>query len=164
MIDVLGALMGIDIQAGTRPEGSTEIPENVEIPSQDSPTPSSSQKPPPPKQTERAPAPPPTYEDVEMEEDDEEAQAKKAAERAKEAGSVAYKNRDFDEAIKQFDLAWDTWPKNIAYLTNTGGNILFPLFHLHCVQHLFCQPLILRKGIMTNALRHVKRLLKRVDQ
>ncbi len=121
MIDVLGALMGIDIQAGTRPEGSSEIPEGVEIPSEE-PTPSR----PSPKQTERTPAPPPAYEDVEMEDDDEEAQAKKASEAAKEAGSVAYKKREFDEAIKQFDLAWNTWPKNIAYLTNLGGN--FPSY------------------------------------
>jgi stress-induced-phosphoprotein 1 len=56
-----------------------------------------------------------------MEDDDEEAQAKKAAEAAKEAGSLAYKKRDFDEAIKQFDLAWNTWPKNLVFLTNLGG-------------------------------------------
>jgi len=109
--------MGIDIQAGTRPEGSSEIPEGVEVPSKEPPTPSR----PSPNQTERTPAPPPA-DDVEMEDDDEEAQAKKSSEAAKEAGSVAYKNRDFDEAIKQFDLAWNTWPKNIAYLTNLGGN------------------------------------------
>jgi len=53
--------------------------------------------------------------------DDEEAQAKKKAELAKDAGGAAYKKRDFEEAIKQFQLAWDTWPKNIAFLTNQGA-------------------------------------------
>jgi stress-induced-phosphoprotein 1 len=118
MIDVLGALMGIDLQASTRPEGSTEVPEGFDIPSQSPPSS------PPPRSTPSKPAqptPPPPAEDVEMEDDDEEAQVKKTAEAAKEAGSLAYKNRDFDEAIKQFDLAWDTWPKNLTYLTNSGG-------------------------------------------
>lgn len=125
MIDVLGALMGIDLQASTRPEGSTEIPEGVNMPSQSPPSS------PPPKSTSSKPAqpsPPPAAEDVEMEDDDEEAQAKKAAEAAKEAGSQAYKNRDLDEAIKQYDLAWNTWPKNLTYLTNLGGNDVFPFF------------------------------------
>jgi len=54
-------------------------------------------------------------------EDDEDAEAKKKSEIAKEAGAAAYKKRDFDEAIKNFQLAWDTWPKNIAYLTNVAG-------------------------------------------
>ena len=118
MIDVLGALMGIDIQASTRPEGSDEVPETFrKVP----PIPSS---PPPPQTSSSKPqaAPPvPTQEDVEMEEEDEEAQAKKDAVAAKEAGSAAYKKRDFEEAVKQFQLAWDTWPHDLAYLTNLGG-------------------------------------------
>ncbi|KAF9535035.1 hypothetical protein CPB83DRAFT_226514 [Crepidotus variabilis] len=96
MIDVLGALMGIDIQASTRPEGSGDIPGGS---SRDVPTPSS---PPPPKPSSSKPEPtpaPPAEEDVEM--DDEDAKAKKTAEAAKAAGGVAYKQREFDEAIKQ---------------------------------------------------------------
>lgn len=108
--------MGIDVQASTRPEGSTDIPEGVEVPSPTSP----------PKPAQ--PTPPPAAQDVEMEDDDEEAQAKKTAEAAKEAGNLAYKKKDFDEAVKQFDLAWNTWPKNLAYLTNLGGIIFFPKF------------------------------------
>jgi stress-induced-phosphoprotein 1 len=115
MIDVLGALMGIDLQASTRPEGSMDIPTGVDVPPQ---SPSSSS---PSKSTPSKPPHPNPPEDVEMEDDDEEAQEKKAAEAAKDAGNLAYKNRDLDEAIKQFDLAWNTWPKNLAYLTNLGG-------------------------------------------
>ena len=57
-------------------------------------------------------------------EDDDETRAKKEADVAKEAGNVAYKNRNFEEAAKQFQLAWDTWPKNLAYLTNLGGEYI----------------------------------------
>ena len=57
-------------------------------------------------------------------EDDDETRAKKEADVAKEAGNVSYKNRNFEEAAKQFPLAWDTWPKNLAYLTNLGGEYI----------------------------------------
>ena len=63
-----------------------------------------------------------------MEDDDDETRAKKEAEVAKEAGNVAYKNRNFEEAAKQFQLAWDKWPKNVAYLTNLGGEYIIYSF------------------------------------
>ncbi|KAJ3503397.1 hypothetical protein NLJ89_g8453 [Agrocybe chaxingu] len=115
MIDVLGALMGIDIQASTRPEGSDDIPEGVEVPPSSPPKPSSSKPTPAPE-----PTPAPAEEDVEME-DAEEAQAKKIAEAAKAAGAAAYKQRNFDEAIEKFQLAWDTWPKDLTFLTNLAA-------------------------------------------
>nr|GAT46225.1 activator of Hsp70 and Hsp90 chaperones [Mycena chlorophos] len=100
MIDVLGALMGIDMQGFT--------------PSSPPPAASSSKPKPPP-----APAP---TEDVEMVEvDDEEAAAKRDAEAAKKAGGEAYKKRDFGEAATQFSKAWDLWPKDITFLTNLSA-------------------------------------------
>ncbi|KIK65717.1 hypothetical protein GYMLUDRAFT_367460 [Collybiopsis luxurians FD-317 M1] len=83
MIDVLGALMGIDMQGFSRPEA----------------------------------------EDVEMEEviDDDDAKAKKEAEDLKKAGSEAYKKREFDQAAKCFQKAWDVYPKDITFLTNLGA-------------------------------------------
>ncbi|KAJ7499347.1 activator of Hsp70 and Hsp90 chaperone [Mycena latifolia] len=120
MIDVIGALMGIDMQGFSRPEGSEEMPPGVSTsppPSQSSPPPAASSSKPPPE-----PTPPPPAEDVEMTEvDDEEAQAKKEAEAAKKAGNEAYKKREFDEAGKQFSKAWDVWPKDITFLTNLGA-------------------------------------------
>jgi len=121
MIDVLGALMGIDLQASTRPEGSHEFPSSMN----EDPTPPSYSAPPPAStpsssKSKSAPEPIPAEEDIEMG-DDDETRAKKEADIAKEAGNVAYKNRNFEEAAKQFQLAWDTWPKNVAYLTNLGA-------------------------------------------
>ncbi|KAJ6627400.1 activator of Hsp70 and Hsp90 chaperone [Mycena sp. CBHHK59/15] len=120
MIDVIGALMGIDMQGFSRPEGSDELPAGVSPGAQSTPAPaaSTSKPPPPPPAT----AAPPPAEDVDMPEaDDEEALAKKEAEAAKKAGSEAYKKRDFEEAAKQFEKAWDVWPKDITFLTNLGG-------------------------------------------
>ncbi|KAJ7283366.1 activator of Hsp70 and Hsp90 chaperone [Mycena rebaudengoi] len=121
MIDVIGALMGIDMQGFSRPEGSEDLPPGVSTsapPTNSSPSPTASSSRPPQPSTSSAPPP----EDVEMSEaDDEEAAAKKEGEAAKKAGSEAYKKREFDEAAKQFQKAWDAWPKDITYLTNLGA-------------------------------------------
>ena len=125
MIDVLGALMGIDMQGFSRPEGSDDLPPGVipesapkpaSPPPQKSPTPqASSSKSPPPE-------PAKVEEDVEMEdEDDEEVKAKKEAEAEKKLGGEAYKRRDFEAAATHFSKAWDVWPKDITFLTNLGG-------------------------------------------
>lgn len=121
MIEVLGALMGVDMAANTREEGSSDLPEGFkEAPRpasppayQPSPTPSSS------RPTEPAPTPP--KEEEAMEVDGEEVQAKKDALAAKAAGTEAYKKREFDEAIAQFEKAWDLYPKDITFLNNAGG-------------------------------------------
>lgn len=135
MIDVMGVVMGIDMQGFSRPEGSDELPPGLaredQSPSPQRSSPSASSSKPTPK---AAPPPAPEPEDVEMsEEDSEEARLKKEAEDAKKAGSEAYKKRSFDEAATLFQKAWDTWPKDVTYLTNLGGEY----FHL-TVYALFC--------------------------
>ncbi|KAM6495682.1 activator of Hsp70 and Hsp90 chaperone [Amanita muscaria] len=116
MIDVLGALMGIDMHGFARPEGSDEMPPEFR------PNPASPPSTSTPPKPEAKPEPAPATEDIGMEQvDDEEAKAKKEAEEAKKAGSEAYKKKDFDEAIKRFEHAWDAWPKDITFLTNLGA-------------------------------------------
>jgi hypothetical protein len=130
MIDVLGALMGIDMQGFSRPEGSDEVPPGV---------PKSAASPPssPPPSAKRTPSAAAAAassskvhepEDVKMAdadqagaEEDEDAAVKKQAEAEKKLGAEAYKKRDFATAITHFTKAWDTWPKDIAFLTNLAG-------------------------------------------
>jgi tetratricopeptide (TPR) repeat protein len=132
MIDVLGVLMGVDMQGFSREEGSDDLPPGVSKDSMASP-PSS----PPSKPTASTSKPiPPTAtetEDVEMtEEDQEEAAAEKEAEEAKKIGSEAYKKKDFEEAAKNFQKAWDVWPKDVTFLTNLGGmySVISGLYHV----------------------------------
>jgi len=114
MIDALGVLMGIDIQAQTRPEGSNEGFPRGEARPPTPPAASPSKKP--------EPAPAPAKEDVEMEDlDEEEAKAKKEAQDSKKLGSEAYKKRDFETAINHFEKAWELYPKDITFLTNAGA-------------------------------------------
>jgi hypothetical protein len=129
MIDVLGVLMGIDMQGFGRPEGSDELPPGFE---KATPPPSFSNSPPPAPKPSTSSAPPPSSskpkveevveEDVEMEdEDDEDKKAQKEADAEKKLGSEAYKKRDFATAAKHFEKAWDLWPKDITFLSNLGG-------------------------------------------
>jgi stress-induced-phosphoprotein 1 len=53
--------------------------------------------------------------------EDDDAVAKKQSEELKQQGNVAYKARKFDEAIEAYQKAWDTWPKDVTYLTNLSG-------------------------------------------
>lgn len=131
MIDVLGALMGIDMQGFSRPEGSDEVPPGV--PKSATSPPSS----PPPSAnptSSRASASSSKVhepEDVtmaeEVQEEDEDAIVKKEAEAEKKLGADAYKKRDFATAITHFTKAWDTWPKDIAFLTNLAGEAVLIL-------------------------------------
>ena len=123
MIDVLGALMGIDMQGFAREEGSDELPPGVR-PEQVREQPPRASSPPAPApaaaSSSKSPEPPKQEEDVEML-DSEEAEKKKAAEGEKKLGAEAYKARDFDGAIGHFQKAWDIYPKDIAFLTNVAG-------------------------------------------
>ncbi|QRV72649.1 stress-induced-phosphoprotein 1 [Ceratobasidium sp. AG-Ba] len=123
MIQVLGVLMGIDMQGFTRPEGSDEMP-----PGFNRPEPGPSSPPPPPKPASQ-PAPQPK-EDVKMadpepEEEDEDAKeakrVKAEAEAEKKKGAEAYKQRDFAKAQEAFAKAWELSPTDITYLTNLAA-------------------------------------------
>ncbi|KAG9085125.1 Hsp90 cochaperone, partial [Ceratobasidium sp. 392] len=121
MIQVLGVLMGIDMQATTRPEGSNELPPGFGT---SNPGPSS----PPPKPTPQPATQP--KEDVKMadpepEEEDEDAKEAKRikaeAEAEKKKGAEAYKKRDFAAAQEAFAKAWEISPTDITYLTNLAA-------------------------------------------
>lgn len=115
MIDVLGALMGIDMQGFSREEGSDELPPGVtkaDVPPSSPPT----SPPPKPSASSSKTPPAPEPEDVVMEDPE-----KKEAEAVKKVGSEAYKKRDFAQAAKNFEKAWEIWPKDVTFLTNLGA-------------------------------------------
>jgi stress-induced-phosphoprotein 1 len=136
MIQVMGVLMGVDLNAFERPEGSNFDPSNpgASAPppppaasssssskptasssssNESKPTPSSSA--PPPKKSEPTPAPEP------MEVDDEDSKAKAEAEKLKKQGNEVYKARKFEEAVELYEKAWETWPKDVSFLTNLAA-------------------------------------------
>ncbi|CAE6420795.1 unnamed protein product [Rhizoctonia solani] len=123
MISVLGALMGVDLQAGTRPEGSDEMPPGFSSPPPTSqPGPSSPPPKPaasePPKPKAREPEPEPEPED---EESKEKKRLKTEADAEKAKGAAAYKAKDFEAAEQAFSKAWEISPTDVTYLTNLAA-------------------------------------------
>lgn len=119
LIEVMGVLLGIDLQMGGAPgagESASAAREAEEdVPMTDA-RPSSR---PPPQETKKAPEPEPEPEP----EDEEAIAAKKAKEEAdaeKKLGTDNYKKRKFDEAIVHYSKAWDLH-KDITYLTNLSA-------------------------------------------
>jgi stress-induced-phosphoprotein 1 len=160
MIDVLGALMGIDMQGFSRPEGSDEAPPGMPTSAASPPSsPPPSARPPPSSAASSSKV----HEDVKMAEaeEDEDAAVRKKAEAEKKLGADAYKKRDFATAITHFTKAWDTWPKDIAFLTNLAGEAVLVLFGDAVtnvrVGLIFAQRRTLSKVNMTSPLKHVKR-------
>ena len=123
MIDVLGALMGIDMQGFAREEGSDELPPGYTKAEPEPEVKPASPPPQPAASSSSKPQEPPKTEDVEMAEpeDEEEAKARKEAEAEKKLGAEAYKAKKLDEAAAHFQKAWDIWPKDITFLTNLAG-------------------------------------------
>lgn len=120
-LQVLGVLMGVDMQmgmpgeAGPTGSGSKEEPEE-EMPDLKRPEPEPAKKAPEP-QPEPQPEPEP------MDEDDEsiaKRKAKEEADKEKALGTAEYKKRNFDAAIEHYSKAWDTH-KDITYLNNLGA-------------------------------------------
>ncbi|KAK4462985.1 putative heat shock protein [Cladorrhinum samala] len=112
-IQVLGVLMGVDMsmaEPGSVPEGTTRVETEEDIP-----MPDASKKP----EAKKAPEPEPEPE-VEDEEALEKRKAKEAADKEKQLGTENYKKRNFDEAIKHYQAAWDLH-KDITYLNNLGA-------------------------------------------
>jgi stress-induced-phosphoprotein 1 len=96
------------------PGGSgSKVEEEEDVAMPDAPT---ARKPEP---TKKAPSPEPEPEE-EDEEEAEKKKAKEAAEKEKALGTASYKKRDFDEAIKHYQAAWDLH-KDITYLNNLGA-------------------------------------------
>lgn len=126
MIQVMGVLMGIDLQAFERPEGSNDLPENLEkhrddIESQTQPI----QK---PKEASKESVPVPASTanvapEVEMAdaEDDGVKGDKQAGDAEKAKGNALYVKRQFDEAIPHYQKAWELNPKDITYLNNLAA-------------------------------------------
>lgn len=108
MIQVLGVLMGVDMEM-------RESDPNA----QDSPMPDAPPEPKKPEPAKKAPEPEPEPEEID-EDALEKKKAKEAADKEKALGTENYKKRNFDEAIAHYSKAWELY-KDITYLNNLGA-------------------------------------------
>lgn len=118
MIQVMGVLMGVDMQAFERPEGSNDLPEGMEGNREEIERQTKAQA----QQFDQKPKEE-KKEDVEMKEpeEEEEPKAKKEAEEEKKLGNGNYVKREFDLAISHYEKAWELYPKDITFLNNLGA-------------------------------------------
>ena len=117
MIQVMGVLMGIDLQAFERPEdvpgaaakeAAQETPKPAPEPAKEAP-----KQPEAPKQAEVPEEPMP-------EADSEDAQNKAADDAEKKLGNERYLKRDFGPAAEHYQKAWELY-HDITYLNNLGA-------------------------------------------
>ncbi|KEY68445.1 hypothetical protein S7711_01219 [Stachybotrys chartarum IBT 7711] len=112
MIQVLGVLMGVDMEMR-----DSDPREDVNM--SDAPPPSAESSRSTPAQPKKAPEPEPEPEEVD-EEALEKKKKKEEADKEKALGTENYKKRNFDEAIAHYSKAWEIY-KDITYLNNLGA-------------------------------------------
>jgi stress-induced-phosphoprotein 1 len=116
MLQVMGVLLGVDMQFGAPGEGDAgpaaqkEHDEDVEMPDL---VPGEQSK----EEPNKAPEPEPEPED---EDAIAKREAKAKADEEKKLGTDAYKKRQFDIAVEHYSKAWELH-KDITYLTNLGA-------------------------------------------
>ncbi|TQW07599.1 hypothetical protein V2A60_003281 [Cordyceps javanica] len=109
MIQVLGVMMGVDMEmrdSDPRQQADVDMPDAAAQETK-------------PKPAQKAPEPEPEPEVLD-EEALEKKKAKEEADKEKALGTENYKKRNFDEAIKHYTKAWETF-KDITYLNNLGA-------------------------------------------
>ncbi|KAF1737480.1 Heat shock protein sti1 [Beauveria bassiana] len=109
MIQVLGVMMGVDMEMR-----DSDPREQGDVRMSDAPAPESN-----PAADQKMPDLAPEPEELD-EEALEKQKAKEEAEKEKALGTENYKKRNFDDAIKHYTKAWETY-KDITYLNNLGA-------------------------------------------
>ncbi|EGS18914.1 putative heat shock protein [Thermochaetoides thermophila DSM 1495] len=113
LIQVLGVLMGVDMEMRSPDEAGGPSTTKAQ---EDVPMPDAPKKEPEPSKKEPEPEP-----EEELDDEEREKRQKKAeADKEKQLGNENYKKRNFDEAIKHYEAAWDLY-KDITYLNNLGA-------------------------------------------
>jgi stress-induced-phosphoprotein 1 len=116
MMQIMLGLMGLDGSVATNDDelerAKEEANENLERRAEE--------------QARKKPEPEPTPEpEPEMTDEDMDAKRKRdKSDEEKNLGNQLYKKRQFDEALKHYDAAWNADETNVAVLTNKAGLIL----------------------------------------
>ncbi|WFD08035.1 Hsp90 cochaperone [Malassezia vespertilionis] len=106
MVETMGVLMGVDMQAFQRPEDVPDVAKPAETP-----------KAAPPAETPEEPMP---ETNVDAKVDTGEAKARADADAQKKLGNEHYLKRDFAAAAEHYKKAWELC-KDITYLNNLGA-------------------------------------------
>ncbi|CAG8440393.1 5074_t:CDS:10 [Ambispora leptoticha] len=108
IVDVFKHILGINLGFADRAE---EMDTSESLPEQNN-------------ETKEPPKPEPESEPEPIAELTEEQLKKEEANKEKDLGNESYKKRDFEEALKHYDKAWELDPTNVTILTNKAA-VLF---------------------------------------
>lgn len=135
VMQALGVLLGLKINARGGPEEDAEMPEA----SPERKRPAEAEPVKEEKRPEKEPEPQPEPMEEVSEEEREAKERKAQAQKEKEAGNAAYKKKDFETAIQHYTKALELDEADISFLTNRAAVYLemgkvtsFYLFRLCC--------------------------------
>lgn len=116
VMQALGVLLGLKLNARGGPEEDAEMPES----SPERKRPAEAEPVKEEKRPEKAPEPEPEPMEV-LEEVKELKERKAQAQKEKEAGNAAYKKKDFETAIQHYTKAFELDDEDISFLTNRAA-------------------------------------------
>ncbi|XP_042485087.1 hsp70-Hsp90 organizing protein 3-like [Macadamia integrifolia] len=147
MMQALGVLLNINMRGPT--------PEEMEVPETE-PEPKKQPAPEPAKKPEPEPEPEP----MEVSEEEKEARERKAqAQKEREAGTAAYKKKDFETAIQHYSKAAELDDEDISFLTNRAAVYLEMGKYEECIKD--CDKAVERGRELRSDFKMIARALTR---
>ncbi|KAL3499516.1 hypothetical protein ACH5RR_038609 [Cinchona calisaya] len=154
VMQALGVLLGLKLNARGGPEEDTEIPES----SPERKRPAESEPVKEEKRPEKAPEPEP--EPMEVPEEEKEVKERKPqAQKEKEAGNAAYKKKDFETAIQHYTKAIELDDEDISFLTNRAAVYLEMGKYEDCIKD--CDKAVERGRELRSDFKMIARALTR---
>ncbi|XP_027181148.1 hsp70-Hsp90 organizing protein 3-like [Coffea eugenioides] len=156
VMQALGVLLGLKLNARGGPEEDTEMPES----SPERKRPAEAEPVKEEKRPEKAPEPEPEPEPMEHSGEEKEVKERKAqAQKEKEAGNAAYKKKDFEAAIQHYTKAFELDDEDISFLTNRAAVYLEMGKYEDCIKD--CDKAVERGRELRSDFKMIARALTR---
>ncbi|KAL3498686.1 hypothetical protein ACH5RR_041418 [Cinchona calisaya] len=153
VMQALGVLLGLKLNAGGGPEEDTEMPES-------SPERKRSAEAEPVKEKRPEKVPEPEPEPMEVSAEEREVKERKAqAQKEKESGNAAYKKKDFETAIQHYTKAFELDDEDISFLTNRAAVYLEMGKYEDCIKN--CDKAVERGRELRSDFKMIARALTR---
>lgn len=154
VMQALGVLLGLKLNARGGPEEDAEMPES----SPERKRPAEAEPVKEEKRPEKAPEPEPEPMEV-LEEVKELKERKAQAQKEKEAGNAAYKKKDFETAIQHYTKAFELDDEDISFLTNRAAVYLEMGKYEDCIKD--CDKAVERGRELRSDFKMIARALTR---
>lgn len=156
VMQALGVLLGLKLNARGGSEEDTEMPESSPERKRHAESEPVKEE----KRPEKAPEPEPEPEPMELSGEEKEVKDRKAqAQKEKEAGNAAYKKKDFETAIQHYTKAFELDDEDISFLTNRAAVYLEMGKYEDCIKD--CDKAVERGRELRSDFKMIARALTR---